>query len=734
MLPHRPARARLKGSGPGVRVARCRVRDLAAAGVLPGDPLAPAVAGLAAAGGALWRIGAADGAVTGWTFGAGGAVPADPADGARGLVVAHAAAPGGAAIVLGPGTVAALADMAGDIGAGIGIGGGSGFVAARAVLLPVLQGGAAVLVAACAAGGGIAAYGPGGDRLAPPAGAGAPVAALATLRLGGQDHVFAATGGAEPGVTAYRLRADGALERGGSLGAADGLGIAAPTALVPVTAGGVAHLVLAASGTASLTVLRVGADGALTATDHRIDTAHTHFAGAAALAAVTVEGRALVLAAGTDGGISLMELLPEGRLVLHASLVQGWGTGPARIVHLAATVADGTLHVAAAVEGEADLRLFALPLGTLGGSFRAATGGGAATGGAADDLILGSAGDDRLAGGAGSDTILDGAGADAMEGGAGADLFVLAADGAADRIDGFERGADRLDLAAWAMLHGAAQLDIRPTATGAEIRYRDERLVIAAADGRPLTAADFADAGVVPLPRPAGLDPAPPPPASAVLRGTGGDDRLSGGAEADRIAGRGGADTLAGGPGNDRLSGGPGDDWLAGGAGADRLAGGRGADWADYGAAAAGVTARLGDPAANRGEARGDTYARIENLSGSAHDDRLLGDRRANGIAGGAGDDTLLAGRGADTITGGAGADVMTGGAGADTFVFAPGDFRDVIADFTPGLDRLLLPAGTVWTAGSSAGQALVYLGPRDYVLLAGVAPGDLGPGDIGYF
>ena len=112
--------------------------------------------------------------------------------------------------------------------------------------------------------------------------------------------------------------------------------------------------------------------------------------------------------------------------------------------------------------------------------------------------------------------------------------------------------------------------------------------------------------------------------------------------ELDRVAttGTGGDDTLSGGAGGDRIYGRGGDDDVSGNAGRDLLMGNRG-------------------------------------------DDRLAGD---------GGDDRLFGGAGADEIAGGAGKDRLDGGKGADIFVFAPGDGRDVIADWGPG-DRIDLSA-----------------------------------------
>jgi serralysin len=75
-------------------------------------------------------------------------------------------------------------------------------------------------------------------------------------------------------------------------------------------------------------------------------------------------------------------------------------------------------------------------------------------GNAAANTLNGGAGDDFLDGGAGNDILIGGAGVDHLLGGAGADIFRftslgdLGADEAADVIQDFTRGADRIDLKA----------------------------------------------------------------------------------------------------------------------------------------------------------------------------------------------------------------------------------------------------------------------------------------------
>lgn len=71
-------------------------------------------------------------------------------------------------------------------------------------------------------------------------------------------------------------------------------------------------------------------------------------------------------------------------------------------------------------------------------------------GGGGDDVLFGGAGDDRLRGGDGDDRLVGGAGDDRLHGGDGADVFQWkeASAGERDKVRAFERGEDRLDLAA----------------------------------------------------------------------------------------------------------------------------------------------------------------------------------------------------------------------------------------------------------------------------------------------
>ena len=140
------------------------------------------------------------------------------------------------------------------------------------------------------------------------------------------------------------------------------------------------------------------------------------------------------------------------------------------------------------------------------------------------------------------------------------------------------------------------------------------------------------------------------PSSPCTIRGTSGNDTLTGTSRSDVICGFGGNDTLVGGDGNDLLFGGSGNDSISGGGGADIAGGGWGNDTINGGAG-------------------------LDILRGGSGDDTLNGD---------AGNDLLEGTGGADTLNGGADADLLTGGTGVDKLSGADGNDHLDVKDGAP--------------------------------------------------
>jgi serralysin len=218
-----------------------------------------------------------------------------------------------------------------------------------------------------------------------------------------------------------------------------------------------------------------------------------------------------------------------------------------------------------------------------------------------------------------------------------------------------------------------------------------------------------------------------------------------GGAGADTLRGNEAANRLEGGAGHDLLEGRDGSDLLFGGAGADTLVGGNGHDTFTVHDQAD----RIVEDTARRNDV--DTLlvetslavtlaAGVEILRLGTAGRAGTGNGDSNLLIGNAAANRLEANGGGDVLEGRGGQDTLVGGWGADSFVLRPGDGFDRIEGYTPGQDHLLLigfgATAPAVLAGATAvaGGTRIDLGGGDGVLLAGLAPGQVGLGDLVLF
>ena len=198
------------------------------------------------------------------------------------------------------------------------------------------------------------------------------------------------------------------------------------------------------------------------------------------------------------------------------------------------------------------------------------------------------------------------------------------------------------------------------------------------------------------------------------------------------IQGNDGANQLNGGLGNDEIHGGLGDDVVFGNQDNDLIFGDGGFD---------NLRGSIGDDVVY-----GNTNA--DSLNGGLGNDELRGGRGLDNLRGARGDDVMIGGRGSDVLVGGTGNDILTGGEAGDFFVFdQPGGGIstgiDIIADFTPGEDKILISTlvngielGSVIEVLSrlttdGIGGSVIDLGGGNSITLLGVPPEQLSADDF---
>lgn len=316
------------------------------------------------------------------------------------------------------------------------------------------------------------------------------VSDMVSLTLGGEVFLIAASSSRD-GLTSFHLGTGGSLTVADSLTAKDGLWVSGVDALAVAELGGRSFVIAGSALTGSLSVLRINDLGVMFVTDQIHDDLTTRFGAVSEIATVTVGGRVLVVAGGGDGGISLLELLPDGRLFHHAAFEAGSNSAAivGGLTGLSVTVAGDGLQILAG--GPGGVVQLQVPLSDLGPAWLGTPGADTLTGGAGDDLIFGNGGADRLSGGAGDDLIFALAAGATMTGGAGADIFHPGPGPATSTIRDFEPGTDLLDLGDWGRLYDPSALTITSRSDGAEIRYGDNLLRIYSADGSAIPVASW---------------------------------------------------------------------------------------------------------------------------------------------------------------------------------------------------------------------------------------------------
>ena len=140
------------------------------------------------------------------------------------------------------------------------------------------------------------------------------VSAIESVTLAGETRVLALSS-SQNSLYSYALGGDGRLDDMARLDLQDGLFLDTPTRLELVELAGQSYALIGASGNGAIGVVALEAGGNMRVTDLVGDDLQTRFSGVTVLESVTVGGQVYVVAGGGDDGLSLMTLLPGGRLL-----------------------------------------------------------------------------------------------------------------------------------------------------------------------------------------------------------------------------------------------------------------------------------------------------------------------------------------------------------------------------------------------------------------------------------
>ena len=384
--------------------------------------------------------------------------------------------------------------------------------------------------------------------------------ALEHMAVGGQNYLMAVSA-AGHGVYSFRLGSDGTTRLVDSLDMHAGLGVSTPTQLAQLNMNGQQYMLVGAAGTSSISVLLVADDGSLRAVDQVNDDLNTRFQSISVLETVMVDGRAYVVAGGADDGLSLMTLLPTGRLLHLETIADGLDSALSNPEGLELVVRGDTITVFTA--GATDSGFGASAIGRFEiDPYSGGAGGQNISGSGAEDRlngtqgadqIFGGGGDDQIRAGGGADIIMDGGGSDRMWGGDGADIFVLSHDDLNDTIEDFQIGVDRIDMSAVGRFYSLDGLSFQSTGSGARLEVNGEMLILKTQGSVRLHAEDFHYSDLTDLWH---ISTSELPKGDQLLAGTTGQDMILGDVGADTISGGDGADTIEGMGGNDMLVGG----------------------------------------------------------------------------------------------------------------------------------------------------------------------------------
>lgn len=316
------------------------------------------------------------------------------------------------------------------------------------------------------------------------------IADFSTFKADGKTFLVAASA-FDAGISVFQAGEAGNLRHRDTVLPSEKSGFDLVQDVVSVTVQDQNFVVMASAGTDSLTVFKASKHGQLTEVFHTMDTRDTRFQDASVLESFEQDGRAFVVAAGSDDGITIFEILPNGHLTLHTVLADDFDTTLANVSTLKIAELDGETILLVGSGSEHGITQFIIDTNSLGGVVEGSRERENLVGTPKNDVIYGYGKGDTLDGGDGNDVLDGGKGRDTLTGGAGNDIFIFAPDRRQDVITDFGNGQDRIDLSAFERTNHIEDLRVTPQPFGAVIWAEGEAIRVYSADGQKLMQDDF---------------------------------------------------------------------------------------------------------------------------------------------------------------------------------------------------------------------------------------------------
>lgn len=163
------------------------------------------------------------------------------------------------------------------------------------------------------------------------------VSDFASAQVNGQTYLFAVSA-FDAGLISYRVNADGTLVETDVVLPGDGAGFSLVQTVETVEIDGTVFVLIGSAGTDSITTYEVNADGSLSETDHLMDTGETRFQDITTMETFEVDGQTYALVAGSDDGVTLVEIAANGEIIVVATLSDDFDTTLENVSDIEVTV------------------------------------------------------------------------------------------------------------------------------------------------------------------------------------------------------------------------------------------------------------------------------------------------------------------------------------------------------------------------------------------------------------